>query len=64
MTSETPYDVVKHYQVALFYYPQTGATSTAPAAECFTVRDGKISETVLIFDRLAFVAPEQDRSGR
>jgi ketosteroid isomerase-like protein len=41
-------------RVALFYYPQTAATSTAPAAECFTVRDGKITESVLIFDRLSF----------
>lgn len=41
-------------RVALFYYPQTAATSTTPAAECFTVRDGKISESVLIFDRLSY----------
>lgn len=46
-------------RVALFYYPQTGATSTAPAAECFTVRDGKIADSVLIFDRLSF-APAAD----
>ena len=44
-------------QVALFYYPQTAATSTAPAAELFTVRDGKITETVLIFDRLSYRPP-------
>lgn len=47
-------------RVALFYYPQTAATSTAPAAECFTVRDGKISQSVLIFDRLSYGPPEQD----
>lgn len=47
-------------RVALFYYPQTAATSTAPAAECFTVRDGKISRSVLIFDRLSYGPPEQD----
>lgn len=46
-------------QVALFYYPQTAVTSTAPAAECFTIREGKISESVLIFDRLANVPPTQ-----
>lgn len=46
-------------QVALFYYPQTAVTSTAPATECFTIRDGKISESVLIFDRLANVPPTQ-----
>lgn len=44
-------------RVALFYYPQTAATSTAPAAECFTVRDGKIVENVLVFDRLSFAPP-------
>ncbi|PRZ41492.1 ketosteroid isomerase-like protein [Antricoccus suffuscus] len=44
-------------RVALFYYPQTAATSTAPAAECFTVHDGKITESVLIFDRLSFGPP-------
>jgi len=44
-------------RVALFYYPQTAATSTAPAAELFTVRDGKISESVLIFDRLSYGPP-------
>lgn len=41
-------------RVALFYYPQTAATSTAPAAECFTVRGGRIVESVLIFDRPSF----------
>lgn len=44
-------------RVALFYYPQTAATTTAPAAECFTVRDGKIAESVLIFDRLSYGPP-------
>lgn len=41
-------------RVALFYYPQTAATSIAPAAELFTVRDGRIVESVLIFDRLSY----------
>ncbi|MEH1129784.1 nuclear transport factor 2 family protein [Micromonospora sp. CPCC 206061] len=44
-------------RVGLFYYPQTAATATAPAAECFTIRDGKIAENVLIFDRLSFGPP-------
>jgi ketosteroid isomerase-like protein len=44
-------------RVALFYYPQTAATSTTPAAEYFTVRDGKISASVLIFDRLSYGPP-------
>ena len=45
-------------RVALFYYPQTAATSTAPAAECFTVVDGKIVNSVLVFDRLSFGPPD------
>ncbi len=45
-------------RIALFYYPQTAATSTAPAAECFTVREGKIVESVLIFDRPSFGPPD------
>jgi len=44
-------------RVALFYYPQTAATATAPAAECFTIRDGRIGESVLIFDRLSYGPP-------
>ncbi|NYI97289.1 ketosteroid isomerase-like protein [Streptomonospora nanhaiensis] len=47
-------------RVALFYYPQTAATSTTPAAELFTVEGGRISESVLIFDRLSYGPPEQD----
>ncbi|HMR48983.1 MAG TPA: hypothetical protein PKE40_07030 [Arachnia sp.] len=47
-------------RVALFYYPQTAATSTAPAAEFFTVEDGKIATSVLIFDRLSYGPPGQD----
>lgn len=41
-------------QIALFYYPQTAATTTAPAAEYLKVRDGKIADSVLVFDRLSF----------
>ncbi|PVE95545.1 nuclear transport factor 2 family protein [Microbacterium sp. TPD7012] len=44
-------------RVALFYYPRTAATSTAPAAEYFTVRDGRISESILVFDRLSYGPP-------
>lgn len=47
-------------RVGLFYYPQTVVTATAPAAECFTVRDGKIAESVLIFDRLSFGPPDDE----
>ena len=46
-------------RVALFYYPQTATTKTAPAAECFTVRNGKIVENVLVFDRLSFGPPTE-----
>lgn len=44
-------------QVALFYYPHTAATSTAPAAEYFTVRGEEIVASVLVFDRLSFAPP-------
>lgn len=50
-------------RVALFYYPQTAVTSTTPAAECFTVRDGLIAESVLVFDRLSFAPPGEPRAG-
>jgi ketosteroid isomerase-like protein len=45
-------------RVALFYYPQTAVTATAPAAECFTVRGGLIAGSVLIFDRLSYAPSE------
>lgn len=44
-------------RVALFYYPQTAATSTAPAAEYFTVKEDKNVDSVLIFDRLSYGPP-------
>lgn len=43
--------------VALFYYPHTAVTSTAPAAEHFTVRGDRIVENLLVFDRLSFGPP-------
>lgn len=43
-------------RVGLFYYPQTAATTTTPAAELFTVDGGKIAGSVLIFDRLSYAA--------
>lgn len=46
-------------RVALFYYPRTATTTTAPAGECFTVRDGKIVDSVLVFDRLSFGPPAE-----
>lgn len=45
--------------VALFYYPHTAVTSTAPAAEHFTVRDDRIVENLLVFDRLSFTPPNE-----
>ena len=48
-------------QVALFYYPETAATTTAPAAEFFTIHDGLIAESVLIFDRLSYGPPNQEQ---
>lgn len=46
-------------RVALFYYPHTAVTSTAPAAEYFTLRDGVIVESVLVFDRMSFAPPSR-----
>ncbi len=43
----------------LFYCPHTATTTTAPAAEHFTIRDGRIVETTLVFDRLSFAPPQQ-----
>lgn len=45
--------------VVLIYYPQTATTSTTPAAEYFTVRDGLIAESLLMFDRLSYGPPSQ-----
>lgn len=41
----------------LFYYPHTAVTSSAPAAEHFTVGGGKITATLLVFDRLSYAPP-------
>lgn len=46
-------------KVTLFYHPHTAATSSAPAAELFTVRDGLIVDNVLVFDRMSYAPPEQ-----
>ena len=47
-------------RVALFYYPQTAATSTTPAAELFTVRHGTIVQSILIFDRMSYLPAQPD----
>lgn len=52
-------EFVDEDRVALFYYPQTATTSTTPAAEFFTIKNAKIIESVLIFDRLSYGPPEQ-----
>lgn len=43
----------------LFYYPQTANARDVPAAECFTVTGGKITRSVLIFDRPSFAPPQR-----
>ena len=43
--------------VVLIYYPQTAVTADTPAAEYFTVRDGTIAESLLMFDRLSYTPP-------
>lgn len=42
-------------EVALFYYPHTANTKTAATAELFKIKDGKIAETILLFDRMSFL---------
>lgn len=46
--------------VALWYLPQTAVTTTTQASELFTVRDGRITEIRLVFDRPAYVPPGQE----
>ena len=36
------------------YYPAMAQVSDAPTAECFTVADGKITRSVLVFDWPSF----------
>jgi hypothetical protein len=43
----------------LFYYPHTARVSDVPTAECFTVTGGKITRSVLVFDRLSFAPPQR-----
>ena len=50
---------VEHDRVALFYYPQTAVTEKTLAGEIFTLRDGRIVESSLAFDRLSYVPPER-----
>lgn len=45
-------------QALLLYCPHTAATRTAPAAEHFTLSDGQIVESRLVFDRLSFAPPQ------
>lgn len=47
-------------RVALWYFPQTVATTTTLASELFTVRGGQIVEIRLAFDRLGYMPPEQE----
>src|SRR5215472_18223527 len=43
----------------LFYYPHTATVSSAPTAECFTVAGGKITRSVLVFDRPSIAPPQR-----
>lgn len=47
-------------RVALFYYPQTAVTENTLAAELFKLRNGKIAETSLAFDRMSYIPPEEN----
>ena len=42
----------------LFYYPRTARVSDAPTAERLTVAGGKITRSVLVFDRPSFAPPQ------
>ncbi|MDN5768944.1 MAG: nuclear transport factor 2 family protein [Humibacillus sp.] len=46
--------------VVLFYFPHTAVTTTAPAAEHFTIRDGRIVESLLVFDRISYAPPPSE----
>ena len=46
-------------RVALWYFPQTAATTTTLASELFTVRGRQIVEIRLAFDRLGYVPQGQ-----
>ncbi|MBI5162123.1 MAG: nuclear transport factor 2 family protein [Micrococcales bacterium] len=52
--------MVESDRVALWYFPQTAATTSTLASELFTVRDGRIVEIRLAFDRLGY-APRQQQ---
>lgn len=43
----------------LFYYPHTARVSDASTAEYFTVTAGKITSSVLVFDRPSFAPPQR-----
>jgi len=47
-------------RVALWYFPQTEATTTTLASELFTVHDGQIVEIRLAFDRLGYIPQAQE----
>ena len=46
-------------RVALWYFPQTAATTTTLASELFTVQEGQIVEIRLAFDRLGYIPQDQ-----
>ncbi|GAB3572356.1 hypothetical protein GCM10027405_38960 [Arthrobacter alkaliphilus] len=52
--SETIAALVDDVTAVLVYHPHTAATTPASTAEHFTVAEGRISRSVLIFDRHPF----------
>jgi hypothetical protein len=46
----------------LMYNPHTTLVQDAPSAECFTVKDGKIVHSLLVFDRTPFDAARRAAS--
>jgi hypothetical protein len=46
-------------RVALWYYPQTAVTTTTLASELFTIREGRIVEIQLAFDRLGYIPAQK-----
>jgi hypothetical protein len=43
----------------VLYHPHAATTSAAPAAEYFTLQDGVIVESLLVFDRPSFAPPSE-----
>ena len=46
----------------LIYNPHTTLVENAPSAECFSVEDGRIVHSLLVFDRTPFDAARRAAS--